>query len=160
MRFAPHLRDMPKMRASSRSTSEFSASPRMAENSRARKSTVQASPSSTSPADRMRLSSRYTRTSGLTTTSSPRARFVEVVLLGHARRARHEVDAPGLLGRDAEADGDAPLAGGVGAGHVSSPFSPRPGRGPCWPGRWGTGGRSGRLCRPPRGPCGPRWRAR
>lgn len=43
MRFAPHLRDMPKMRASSRSTSEGSASPRMAENSRARKSTVQAS---------------------------------------------------------------------------------------------------------------------
>lgn len=58
---ADYLRDMPKMRASSRSTSEGSASPRMAENSRARKSTVQASPSSTSPADRMRLSSRYTR---------------------------------------------------------------------------------------------------
>ena len=61
MRFAPHLRDIPKMRASSRSTSEGSSSPRMAANSRARKSTARAGPSSTSPADRMRLSSRYAR---------------------------------------------------------------------------------------------------
>lgn len=154
MRFAPHLRDMPKMRASSRSTSEGSASPRMAENSRARKSTVQASPSSTSPVDRMRLSSRYTRHLVAEHLVDSRVGpdddllfegpLVEVVLLGHARGAGHEVDAPGLLGRDAEADGDAPLAGGVGAGHVSSPFSPRPGRGPCRLGRWGTGGRSGR----------------
>ena len=47
-----HLRDMPKMRASSRSTPEGSASPRMAENSRARKSTVRASSPSISPEDR------------------------------------------------------------------------------------------------------------
>ena len=49
------------MRAPSCSTSEGSSPPRMAENSRARKSMVQASPSSTSPVDHMRLSSRYTR---------------------------------------------------------------------------------------------------
>lgn len=150
----PHLRDMPKMRASSRSTSEGSSSAHMAENSRVRKSTVHASPSSTSPADRMRLSSRYARHLvaehlvdahvGPDDDLLFEGPLVEVVLLGHARHARHEVDAPGLLGRDAEADGDAPLAGGVGAGHVSSPFSPRPGRGPCRPGRWGTDGRSGR----------------
>lgn len=42
--FVSHLRDMPKIRASSRSTSEGSSSPRMAANSRVGKSTVQASP--------------------------------------------------------------------------------------------------------------------
>ena len=62
----------------------------------------------------MRLSSRYTRHLvpehlvdahvGPDDDLLLEGSLVEVVLLGHARGARHEVDAPGLLGGDAEAD--------------------------------------------------------
>lgn len=58
MRFVAHLRDIPKMRVSSRSMSEGSSSPCMAENSHVRKSIVRAALSSVPSADLMRLSSR------------------------------------------------------------------------------------------------------